>query len=231
MTRFYRQAAAAPAPGGHAVALDGRIAKTPGKRDLVVPSAALAAALAEEWNAQGDKVDARTMPLTRLAAATIDRPADKRATILREVANYAGTDLLCYRAAGPPPLAARQQQMWEPLLDWAALRYDAPLAVTAGVIPKPQPAASLAAFAAVIAGLDDFTLTAMHVATGACGSLILALALHEGRLDAEAAFTASQLDESFQIEAWGEDAEAAERRRRIAADIADAARFMHLLRA
>ena len=103
--------------------------------------------------------------------------------------------------------------MWQPLVDWAVLRYDAPLEITAGVIPVAQPAASLRAFAAAVAAHDDFALAALHLATAACGSLVIALALVEGRLDADEAFAASQLDESFQIEAWGEDAEQAQRRR------------------
>ena len=128
-------------------------------------------------------------------------------------------------------LAIRQHAVWQPLADWAALRYDAPLEIVAGVIPKPQPQASLRAFAAAVAEQNDFALAALHLATGACGSLVIALALIEGRLDAAEAFAASQLDESFQIEAWGEDPEQAQRRAALAEDIAAAARFLALLRA
>src|SRR4029077_19357402 len=127
-------------------------------------------------------------------------------------------------------LAARQQAAWQPLIDWAGERYDAPLMVTDGGSPTSQTAASLAALAAVVAAHDDYPLTALHAATAACGSLVIALALLEGRLDASEAFAASQLDESFQIEAWGEDAEQAKRRAALAADIEAAARFMALLR-
>ena len=148
---------------------------------------------------------------------------------MRQTADYAGTDLVCYRAVHPPALAARQQAVWQPLIDWAVLRYDAPLTVTTGVIPKRQPEATLRAFAAVVAEQDDFRLTALHVASAACGSLVIGLALLEGHLDAGEAFAASQLDETYQIEAWGEDAEQAERRRALAADIAAASRFMSLL--
>jgi chaperone required for assembly of F1-ATPase len=148
-----------------------------------------------------------------------------------QTAHYAGTDLVCYRATHPPALAARQQAVWQPLIDWAVLRYDAPLTVTTGVIPKSQSAVSLHALAAAVAKQDDFSLTALHVATAACGSLVIALALLDGHLDAEGAFAASQLDESFQIDAWGEDAEQARHRRALAADIEAAARFMALLRA
>ena len=182
---------------GWGVALDGRPLRTPGKRELLVPSAALAAALAAEWDAQGDDIRPVTMPLTRLAATAIDRTADKRLEIAAEIAGYAGTDLVCYRAAHPPALAARQQAMWQPLLDWAAGRYDAGLAITAGIVPVAQSPASLKAYATAVAALDDFRLTALQAATASCGSLVIALALYEGRLDAEAAFAASQLDETF----------------------------------
>jgi chaperone required for assembly of F1-ATPase len=198
---------------------------------LIVPSAALAAAIAEEWNAQQGEVRPETMPLTRLSTTTVDRVAPQREAIVLQTANYAGTDLVCYRATHPPALAARQQAVWQPLIDWAVLRYDAPLTVTTGVIPLSQSAVSLRALATAVAEQDDFALTALHVATAACGSLVIALALLNGYLDAAGAFAASQLDESFQIDAWGEDAEQARHRRALAADIEAAARFMALLRA
>jgi chaperone required for assembly of F1-ATPase len=231
MKRFYRKAEPVQRASGHGITLDGKPIKTPGKRDLVVPKEALAAAIAEEWNAQQGEVRSATMPLTRLATTTVDRVATQRDAIIRQTANYAATDLVCYRATHPPALATRQQAVWQPLIDWAVLRYDAPLVITSGVIPKSQPAASLRALASAVAEQDDFALTALHVATAACGSLIIALALLEGQLDAQQAFAASQLDESFQIEAWGEDAEQAERRRALAADIQAAALFISLLRA
>jgi len=231
MKRFYQMAEPAKRAGGYAIILDGKPIKTPGRRDLLVPSEALAAAIAEEWNAQATEVRAAKMPLTRFATTTVDRVATQRDAIIRQTANYAGTDLVCYRATHPPELAARQQAVWQPLIDWAVLRYDAPLVVTSGVIPKSQSEESLRAFASAVAEHDDFALTALHVATAACGSLVIGLALTQGHLDAEGAFAVSQLDESFQIEAWGEDAEQAVRRRALAADIQAAARFISLLRA
>jgi len=231
MKRFYQKAEPAKRVGGYAIILDGKPIKTPGRRDLLVPSEALAAAIAEEWNAQATEVRAAKMPLTRFATTTVDRVATQRDAIIRQTADYAGTDLVCYRATHPPELAARQQAVWQPLIDWAVLRYDAPLVVTSGVIPKSQPEESLRAFASAVAEHDDFALTALHVATAACGSLVIGLALTQGHLDAGGAFAVSQLDESFQIEAWGEDAEQAARRRALAADIQAAARFISLLRA
>ena len=229
MKRVYRNVGTRPAEGGYGIALDGRAMRTPAKRDLVVPSAALAAAIADEWEAQQDDIRPETMPLTRLAATAIDRTSAQREQVIAETANYAGTDLVCYRADHQPALAARQQALWQPLLDWATLRFDAPLTVTAGVIPAPQSPVSLKAFAAAVAEHDEFRLTALHALTAACGSLVIALAVMERRLDAEAAFAASVLDESFQIEAWGEDAEAAKRREALAGDIAAAAQFLELL--
>jgi chaperone required for assembly of F1-ATPase len=229
MRRVYKEVVAHRIDGGWGVALDGRPLRTPAKREVSVPSKALAAAIAEEWNAQHPDVRPETMPLTRLATTALDRTALEREKIVVEVANYAETDLVCYRAEGPPALVARQEAVWQPLIDWAAGRYDAGLSVTAGVVPAPQSPASLKMFASVVAALDDFRLTALQTATAACGSLVIALALFEGRLDAEAAFAASQLDETFQIEAWGEDAEAARRRAALAADIAATARFLNLL--
>jgi chaperone required for assembly of F1-ATPase len=230
MRRFYKKAEVVSAASGYGIALVGRLVKTAGKQDLIVPSLALAAAVAAEWEAQQGEIRREAMPLTRLAGATIDRSAAQRDAVVRQVAHYAGTDLVCYRAAHPPALAARQQAVWQPLIDWAAGRYGAPLVVTTGIVPERQPAASLAAFTEVAAEHDDFSLTALHAATATCGSLVIALALLEGRLDADQAFAASQLDESFQIEAWGEDAEQAERRAALAAEIVAAARFISLLR-
>ncbi|HEX3537464.1 MAG TPA: ATP12 family protein [Stellaceae bacterium] len=229
MKRVYNKVEGRSAEGGYGIALDGRPMRTPAKRDLIVPSTAIAAAIAAEWDAQQDEIRPATMPLTRLAATAIDRTAFQRNQVVAETANFAGTDLVCYRAEHQPALAARQQALWQPLIDWATLRFDAPLSVTAGVIPTQQNPASLKAFATAVAAHDDFRLTALHTLTAACGSLVIALALVEGRLDADGAFAASQLDESFQIEAWGEDAEAAARREALAADIAAAARFLQLL--
>jgi chaperone required for assembly of F1-ATPase len=155
--------------------------------------------------------------------------AKRHAAVAAEIAKYAETDLVCYRADHPPELAQRQQAAWGPILDWAMLRYDAPLSVTAGVIPAPQDPATLRAYAAAIAAYEPLALTALHAATTACGSVILGLALVEGRLAAAEAYALSQLDETFQIEQWGEDAEAASRRAGLRDDILNAARFIALL--
>lgn len=231
MKRVYRKVETRAVEGGWGVTLDGRTLRTPARRELVLPSAALAAAIAAEWDAQEGDIRPPTMPLFRLAATALDRTALQRDLVIRDTANYAGSDLVCYRADQPPALAARQQAMWQPLIEWARMRYDAALAVTTGIVPTRQSQAALHAFAAAVAAQDDFRLTALYALTAACGSLVIALALLEGRLGPEEAFAASQLDETFQIEAWGEDAEAAARRQALAADIAAAARFLALLAA
>ena len=230
MKRLYKEAVAVAVAGGYGIALDGKPLLTPAKRPLVLPALPLAEAIAAEWQAQGDTVDPLAMPQMRLASIAIDLVMPRREEVLAELGKYAGTDLVCYRAEHPPELVARQHSVWQPLADWATLRFDAPLAVTAGIVPVAQPPATLHAFAAALAAYDPLRLTALHAATAACGSLVIALALIEGRLDAEAAFAAAQLDESFQIEAWGEDPEQAQRRRALAEEITAAAQFLVLLR-
>src|SRR5439155_3789549 len=133
--RVYQAATAAPAPGGWGIALDQRPLRTPGGNPLTLPSAQLAQAIAEEWEAQERDIRPATMPLFRLAATAVDRTAVQRDLVVAETANYAATDLVCYRADQPPALAARQRAAWQPLLDWAAGRCDAALCVTSGIVP------------------------------------------------------------------------------------------------
>lgn len=229
MRRIYREARAVPAEGGYRIELDGRPVRTPAGAPLTLPNAALAEAVAGEWNAQGERVAPLTMPLTRFASTVIDRVRPQRAAVLEEVARYAETDLVCYRAEAPAELVGRQQALWQPLVDWAVLRFDAPLLVASGVLPRRQPASALAALRAAVEALDDMRLMALHTATTAAGSLVIGLALLEGRLSPEDAWSLSQLDESFQIERWGEDAEAARRRQALRQEIADAWRLATLL--
>ena len=230
MKRVYREVRVAPAGDGWSISLDARTLQTPARVALQLPRRALAEAIAAEWEAQIERVVPATMPLMQLAATAIDRTSRQRRQVIDDVVGYAGTDLICYRAERPPELAARQSATWQPLVDWVTLRFDAPLLVTTGVVPKAQSAAAIAAIRAAVESLDDFRLTALHGATAACGSVAIGLALLERHLDAEAAWRASQLDETFQIEQWGEDAEAVARRAGLKRDIEAAARFMDLLR-
>jgi chaperone required for assembly of F1-ATPase len=215
--------------GGFAVRLDGKPLRTPAGRDAIAPTAALAEAVAAEWRGQGAKPDAARLPLTRLLATALDRVPGARAALEAELLGYAGTELVCHRAASPPELVRRQAETWQPLLDWLALRFDAPLAVTDAIVAVAQPAASLAALARALAALDPFRLAGLSLAVGAAGSLAVGLALAEGRLDAAAAFAAAELDAGFQIERWGEDEEARARRDGLRAELALAARWFALL--
>lgn len=230
MTRAYREVRVASADAGWRIMLDARELQTPARMPLLLQKRELAAAIAEEWQAQTDKVAPHTMPLMRLAATAIDRVAPQRQKTIDDIAGYAETDLVCYRAERPEDLVARQSAIWQPLVDWATLRFDAPLLVVAGVIPKRQSFAVAAAMRAAVSGMDEFWLSALHEATTLCGSIVIGLALAERRLDAEGAWRASQLDEIYQIEKWGEDAEAARRRSSIRSDLDAACRFMDLLR-
>jgi len=227
--RFYKSAGVTEAPDGFAVVLDGKPVRTPAKRPLAVPTRALAEAIAEEWLMQGDTVDPKRLPLTRLASIALDLVAPRREAVVAEVVKYASTDLVCYRAEQPRELAERQHAAWQALIDWVTLRFDAPLAVTSSILPVAQSPASLKAFEAAVAAYDTSRLAALHFATAACGSLVVALALIEGRIDAAAAFASAELDESYEIERWGEDAEQAKRRATLREDIALAARFVSLL--
>jgi chaperone required for assembly of F1-ATPase len=215
---------------GFGISLDDKPLRTPAKALLSVPSRALAEAIAAEWHAQGDEIQLDNLPLTRLASTAIDLVTPRRAQVIAEIARYAGTDLVCYRAGHPPDLAQRQHAAWQPLIDWATLRYDAPLEVTVGVVPVTQLPETLRAFAAAIDAYGVLHLAALHMATAACGSLVVALALIEGRLDVEGAFAAAQLDETYEIELWGEDPEQTRRRAALKDDMALAARFIELLR-
>jgi chaperone required for assembly of F1-ATPase len=230
MKRVYREVRVAPAGDGWRILLDARALQTPTRVPVLLPRRGLAEAVAAEWDAQTEKVVPATMPLMRLAATAIDRTAAQRGQAVDEAVGYAGTDLVCYRAERPPELVARQNAVWQPLVNWVTLRFDAPLLVTTGVVPKTQPAAAIAAIRAAVEPLDPFWLTALHSAATACGSVVIALALAERHIDAEGAWRASQLDETFQIEQWGEDAEAAARRTALRRDIESTSRFIELLR-
>ena len=229
--RFYKKAEAAATDGGYGIALDGKPVRTPAGRPLAVAGAALAGAIAEEWAAQGETIDREAMPLTRLACTALDLVPERRADIVAEVAAYAETDLVCYRTDEPPALARRQAAAWQPLVDWAAERHGAHLAVTSSITPIAQAPAALEALRDVVAGEDDFALAGLGLATRSFGSLVIALAMRGGRLDARAAADASLVDERYQLERWGEDAELAARCALVARDAADAERLFRLLAA
>lgn len=208
--RFYKVVDVAPEPGGgFGVRLDGRTPRSPAGAPLVLPTEALARLLAGEWEAQGPEIDPAGMPATRLAWAALAEGA-REAAVERVVA-FAGADLLCYFADGPAALVERQERRWGPVLDWAADELGAALLRSQGVIHRPQPPATLARIEALARAECDFALAGLDVAAALFGSTILALALRFARLSADAAFGLSRLDETFQEERWGLDAEAAAR--------------------
>jgi chaperone required for assembly of F1-ATPase len=226
--RFYKSTSVAPVGGGWGILLDGKPLRSPAKRPFVLPTEALAMAIGEEWRAQGDRIVPQSMPLMQFAATAIDRFADQRSALIEEVAAYGRSDLVCYRADEPPSLVQREEELWQPLIAWAAERYDIALNVTFGIVAVEQPAHTLATFRRVLEVRDIFTLTALFGATSAAGSLIIALALTEDRISAEEAADAALVDELYQAEKWGSDPEAERRRAAIRADLAAAKRF-HVL--
>lgn len=231
MKRVYREVQVAPAAAGWRIMLDARELQTPARLPFLLPKRDLATAIAGEWQAQTDKIAARKMPLTQLASTAIDRVTAQRQKTIDAIVGYVETDLVCYRAERPEDLVARQSAAWQPLVDWATLRLDAPLPVVTGVIPMRLAPAVATALRAAISEMDEFWLAALHEATTLCGSVVIGLALVEQRLDVDSAWEASQLDETYQIEKWGEDVEAVRRRAGIRRDLEATCRFLDLLRA
>lgn len=211
--------------------LDGLAARTPVGERLILPTSALAEAIAGEWRGQKEDMDFEAMPLTRLAGTAIDRVAPQREVTIAGLMAYAENDLLCYRVDQPPELVSRQDEHWQPLLDWAGETLGAELTTTTGVTPLAQSTSSLEALEQAVSAHDPMTLAALGSAAAAAGSLILALALARAFIDASRAFELSTLHEAFQIERWGEDEEAAQRLGGLREEITQAAHFMDLCRA
>lgn len=211
MKRFYKKVSIAPSDGGFAVLLDGRPVKTPARNSLLLPTEKLAAAIAAEWREQGDEVVATAMPLLRLSNTVVDGVAVNRESVIDAILRFGENDLLCYRAHQPPELVARQREGWDPMLDWARQRFGAHMAVAEGLGHVDQTPQSLAALRLALTGHDAFTLAGLHVIASITGSLVLALAVVEGQTSGAHAFVLSRIDESYQAEKWGEDAEAAKR--------------------
>ncbi|MFL6721332.1 MAG: ATP12 family chaperone protein [Sphingomonas sp.] len=229
MKRFWKEVSVAPEDGGWAIRLDGRLVKTPARAVLAVPTQQLADAIADEWRAVDDEIDPRAMPLTGLANAALDRVAPDRQAFAAGLARYADADLACYRAEGPRALAERQAASWDSLLAWARRRYDVDFAMTTQLIHVAQPSATVERLSHALTTLDSFRLAAMSPLVTIGGSLLAALAVLEGAITPQEAWDAVSIDERWQLEQWGADAEAeaalANRRR----DFLAAARFLELL--
>src|SRR5262245_53474209 len=229
--RFYQRVDVADRDGGFALLLDGKPVRTPGKKQLLLPSRALAEAVAEEWRAQKERIDPATMPLTKLANSAIDGVPGREDAVIGDILNYAGSDLLCYRAERPRGLVEAQRAHWDPVLAWAKSVLGAPFVLAEGIVHVAQPQASLDRLREALKAYDPFGLTALHVMTGLTGSALLALAVALGLMSLEEAWKAAQVDEDWQIAQWGEDAEAASRRVARRRDFAAAARALALLKA
>jgi chaperone required for assembly of F1-ATPase len=216
--RFYTTVGVQPVEGGFAVHLDGRAPKSPAGEALALPAEALARLVAAEWEAQAREIDPGSMPATRMAWEALALSAEARAVAAERLAAFAGSDLLCYFADGPSSLVARQERRWGPVIAWAEGALGVQFHRAQGIVHRPQPQATLERIAALAAAEDAFALTGLVAAAALFGSAILAFALRRGELTADAAFDLARLDETFQEERWGVDAEAATRADAMAKD-------------
>lgn len=224
--RFYQQAAVGPELD---IRLDGKPVKTPGRSDLILPNPRLAEAVADEWNAQAETIDPSAMPLTGLANAAVDRIAPDPAAFAAGLAQYGESDLLYYRVDEPAALAARQRELWDPILAWAQQRYDAVFELATGIVHMPQPPETLARLGAAVTARGPFELAGLSPLVTLSGSLLIALALAEGEISLGQAWAAAILDEIWQAEHWGEDGEAAAVQALRRRDFEAASRFLSLL--
>ena len=226
--RFYKDVTVTDDLG---IALDGRPVRTPLKAALVLPTRALADAVAAEWAQQGEEIKPATMYLTKLANTAIDRVSEHRVAIVQEALDYANSDLVCYRADRPPQLVETQVELWNPIVDWARTELDAPFEVTDGIIHSPQPEAALNAFGEALKSLSDFELAAFYTVMTLTGSALIAMMLARRAITPEAAWAAAHVDEDYQIEHWGQDDEARDRRVGRHKEFTVCCRFMELARA
>ena len=206
--RFWTEVSVIADATGYAVRLDARPVRTPAKAPLLLPTRALAEAIAAEWLAQTAAIDTRTMPLTRAANSAIDKVTPQFDEVVGLVAAYGASDLICYRAAGPAALTGRQAAVWDPLLGWAADAIGARLTVTTGVAPVPQPRSATDRLTARVAAQTPFALTALSDLTALSGSLVIGLAAQAGRWSPADLWSASRIDEEWQAGQWGRDDEA-----------------------
>lgn len=215
--RFYTVVTVDPASGaraqtGYRILLDGRPVRTPAKATLSVPGPALAEAIAAEWRAQGTHIDPASMPLTRIANTTLDGVVARRAEVEAEIAKYAGSDLVCYRAEAPEALVTRQGEAWDPVVAWARRRLQVAPRIGSGIVHVDQPDGLVEAVTRVLSTFSPLALSGLHVITALTGSALMALALAEGGLEPERAWRAAHVDEDYQAELWGRDGEAEHRR-------------------
>ena len=229
MKRFWKTAAAVRRGSAWAIELDGKPLRTPAREPLEVPAEALARSIAAEWNAAPESFEARAMPLTGLANAAIDHVAPDPAAFATGLAQYGESDLTCYRAETPRPLVRRQEEAWDPLLAWGRRRFDVDFRTTCGIVHVAQPAATTERLAHAVGALGPFGLAGLSPLVTLGGSLLAALAVLEGSVTAEEAWDAVTVDDRWQLEQWGSDAEAEERLENRRRDFMSAAEFLQLL--
>lgn len=226
--RFYKDATVAAVEGGFAATLDGRVPKTPGLKQVVMPSAAIAEAVAAEWAAQGEFIDPRTMPMTRLVNSAVEAGEEAMPALREEIVKYAGNDLLLYRADAPATLVKQQEDAWDEALVKLARRFGVSFQPTIGIVHQPQPPATLARLGEALASETLFPLTALNAVTSITGSGLLALALRHRLLDAERVWRAAHVDEDHNIALWGEVEEITVRRAKRRAEFDAAAQLLEL---
>jgi chaperone required for assembly of F1-ATPase len=229
MKRFWKASEAVERNDGWGIELDGKTIRTPAREALVVPSKPLAEAIAEEWDDVADKVDPRAMPLTGLANAAIDRVRPDKQSFGDGLARYAEADLACYRADGPHGLIERQAELWDPLLDWGRRRFDVDFRTTSGIVHVAQPEATIARLSHAVAALDPFRLAGLSPLVTIGGSLLAALGVLEDAFTPEQAWDAVSLDDRWQLDQWGSDAEAEAALASRRWDFLAGARFLELL--
>ncbi|GGE47380.1 ATPase [Agaricicola taiwanensis] len=227
--RFYKSAEAAEENQHFTVHLDGRPIRTPARQAIALPSRALAIALAEEWMAQGERIDPLTMPLTRLVNVAIDGVTGERNAVADEIVKYAGSDLLCYRAEAPEGLVLSQSMQWDPVLAWARDDLDLSFVLVQGISFTDQPEPTLDRIRELVAPLDPLRLAALHTIMTLTGSALLAIAVFKGRLTADEAWAAAHVDEDWNMQLWGRDEEAMIRRSTRFAEMSAAHRLLALL--
>ena len=230
MRRFWKEVTTQQSAWGFGIALDGKPLKTPMRNALLLPTTTLTDAVVAEWRAVEKDIEPATMPFTGFANAAIDHVAPDRTEFAARIAAYGQTDAFCYRADAEDALAARQAAEWDPWLDWARARYDVSFTLVEGIMPQPQPAASLGKLGAAVATRGTFELAAMAKLAHLSGSLVATLAIVEGQGDAAAIWTACCLDEIWQEELWGSDYWAHKNRSDREAEFMQVAQFLELLR-
>ncbi|OCC25256.1 molecular chaperone [Croceicoccus estronivorus] len=230
MKKFYKEALAESADGGWRVMLDGRGIKTAMGAPQVVPNETLANALASEWDGQGEEIDPAHFLFRDMADYAIDVVRPNRDAAIGELLRYAETDTLCYRADPDEALFQRQQEVWEPLLSSIEARHGVRFTRVSGIMHRPQPPETLEAIRRHLAEQDDFALAALNTLASLSTSLSIALAALEEDADAEALWAAANCEEDWQMELWGKDYLAKERRDRRQAEFTNALRFARLTR-